>query len=76
MKLEQSFQQLRGDFTRAQDAQPIAARVDGTVVHASQPLGRLRMTLHQQKLRVDLAQGPYAALRGLAFARSSGDTCR
>jgi SAM-dependent methyltransferase len=76
LKLDQTFQQLRGEFTRAEDTQPIAARIDGTVVHASQPQGRLRMTLHQQKLRVDLAQGPYAALRGLAFVRSSAAACR
>ena len=76
LKLEQSFQQLRGTFTHEQAAQPVEARIDGTVVHASQPQGRLRMALHQQELRVDLAQGPYAALRGLAFARSGANDCR
>jgi SAM-dependent methyltransferase len=82
LRLEQSFQNLRGEFTRAQAAQPLSARkqpidarVEGTLVHASHPQGRLRMALHQQQLRVDLAQGPYAALRGLAFARSSGAAC-
>jgi SAM-dependent methyltransferase len=82
LRLEQSFQNLRGEFTRAQAAQPLGARkqlidarVEGILVHASQPQGRLRMALHQQQLRVDLAQGPYAALRGLAFARSSGAAC-
>ena len=98
LRLEQTYQQLRGEFSLAQPAQPIDvrtdpigaradhpidarahqpidARVEGTVVHASQPQGRLRIALHQQKLRVDLAQGPYAALRGLAFARSSGADC-
>jgi len=76
LRLDQSFQQLRGEFTRAQAAQPIDARIDGTLVHASHPQGRLRMALHQEKLRIDLAQGPYAALRGLAFARSSGTSCQ
>jgi SAM-dependent methyltransferase len=76
LRLEQSFQQLRGEFMRAPAAQPIDARIEGVVVHASQPNGRLRMALHQQKLRVDLAQGPYAALRGLAFARSNGASCQ
>jgi SAM-dependent methyltransferase len=82
LRLEQSFQNLRGEFTRAQAAQPLGARkqlidarVEGILVHASQPQGRLRMALRQQQLRVDLAQGPYAALRGLAFARSSGAAC-
>jgi SAM-dependent methyltransferase len=78
LRLEQTFQQLRGEFTRAQAAQSIDARIDGTVVHASPPAsqqGRLRMALHHEKLRVDLAQGAYAALRGLAFARSSGASC-
>ena len=75
LRLEQSFQQLHGDFTRSQGTHPIDARIEGTVVHASQPQGRLRMALHQQKLRVDLAQGPYAVLRGLAFARSSAAAC-
>ena len=76
LRLDQSFQQLRGEFTRAQAAQPIDARIDGTLVHASHPQGRLRMALHQEKLRIDLSQGPYAALRGLAFARSSGTSCQ
>ena len=75
LRLEQSFQQLRGDFTRAQVAQPIDARIEGALVHASQPQGRLRMALHQQKLRVDSAQGPYAALRGLVFARAGAAGC-
>jgi SAM-dependent methyltransferase len=75
LRLRQTFQQLRGDFTRARITHPIEARIDGTVVHAAQPQARLRMALHQEQLRVDLAQGPYAALRGLAFARSGGASC-
>jgi SAM-dependent methyltransferase len=93
LRLQQTYQQVHGEFTRApaqqaMDAgrqpidagrqsidarrQSIDARVEGTVVHAAQPQGRLRMTLHQDKLRVDLAQGPFAAFRGLAFARGGG----
>jgi hypothetical protein len=75
LRLEQRFQNLRGEFTRAQSAQPIDAHIEGAVVRASQPQGRLRMVLHQQKLRVDLAQGPYEALRGLALTRSSAARC-
>lgn len=82
LRLEQSYQRLRGEFarTRAQqsiDARTISidARVEGTVVHAAQRQGRLRMTLHQGMLRVDLAQGPFAALRGQTFARSGAAAC-
>jgi SAM-dependent methyltransferase len=78
LRLEQTFQQLRGEFTRARAALPISARIDGTVVHASPPpsqQGRLRMALHHDKLRVNLAQGAYGALQGLDFARSRGASC-
>ena len=75
LRLEQRFQQLRGDITRDQAAQPIEARIEGTLLHASQPQGRLRMALRREALRVEVAHGPYAALRGLVFARSSGTSC-
>jgi SAM-dependent methyltransferase len=82
LRLEQHHQVLRGEFTRAGAAQPIDARADlidarveGSIVHAAHPQGRLRIALHQHKLRVDVAQGPFSALRGLAFARSRGETC-
>jgi SAM-dependent methyltransferase len=75
LRWNQTFQQLRGEFVRARDTQPIDARIEGTVVHAAQPHGRLRMALHQGKLRVDLAQGPYAALRGLAFKPARAEAC-
>ena len=66
LRLQQTYQDLRGDFTRAQVTQPI---------EAPNGLRRLRMALHQGTLRVERAQGPYAGLRGLAFARSRGDGC-
>lgn len=75
LQLEQTFQRLRGQFTRAQASQPIDARIDGTQVLAGLPQGQLRMALQRETLRVDRAQGPYRALRGLAFARSSGTSC-
>ena len=74
-RLQQAFQVLHADFTRRESVQRFDARVEGTVVHAAQPQGRLRLVLHQDKLRVDLAQGPFAALRGLSFARSRSDAC-
>ncbi len=71
-----------GEFRSAQAhrmpdeaVQTFDARIEGALVHASQPHGRLRLALHRDKLRVDLAQGPFAALRGLAFARSRGEAC-
>jgi SAM-dependent methyltransferase len=75
LRLRQTFQLLQADFTRSGAAQQFDARVEGAVVHAAQPHGRLRLALHRDKLRVDLAQGPFAALRGLSFARSRSDTC-
>ncbi len=75
LRWDQTFQLLRGELRRTHDAQPIEARIEGTVVHAAQPHGRLRMALHQGKLRVDLAQGPYAALRGLAFKPARAEAC-
>ena len=75
LRLEQTFQVLGARFTRQGAPQAFDARLEGTVVHASQTPGSLRMALHQDRLRVDVAQGPFAALRGLSFARSRGESC-
>ncbi len=75
LRLQQAFQSLQAEFTRNESVQSFDARIEGVVVHATQPHGRLRLALHRDKLRVDLAQGPFAALRGLAFARSRSGTC-
>ncbi len=75
LRLEQTFQSLQARFERSESAQAFDARIEGVVVHAAQPHGRLRLALHQDKLRVDLAQGPFAALRGLSFARSRDGAC-
>ncbi|MCW5656145.1 MAG: class I SAM-dependent methyltransferase [Burkholderiaceae bacterium] len=75
LRLEQTFQQLNGQFMRADASLPFDARIDGTAVNAGRPQGRLRMVLQRETLRVDLAQGRYRALHGLAFVRSSGAGC-
>jgi SAM-dependent methyltransferase len=75
LNLEQSFQMLHARFDQRGVAQAFAARIEGTLVHAAQAQGRLRLALHDGKLRVDLAQGPFSALRGLAFARSRSGVC-
>jgi SAM-dependent methyltransferase len=75
LRLEQTFQVLGARFTRQGAPQAFDARIDGTVVHALPTPGSLRMALHQDRLRVDVAQGPFAALRGLSFARSRGEAC-
>jgi hypothetical protein len=75
LRLEQAFQSLQARFTRNESPQAFAAQIEGAVVHAAQPHGRLRLALHRDKLRVDLAQGPFAPLRGLTFARSRAEAC-
>lgn len=76
LRWEQTFQHLRGELVRPQATQPVHARIHGTVVQLAQGTAGMRLTLHQDRLRVDRADGPYAGLRGLAFARSSGAACR
>jgi len=75
LRLEQTFQVLAAQFTRQGAPHAFDARIEGTLVRASQPTGSLRMALHQDRLRVDVAKGPFAALRGLSFARSRGEAC-
>jgi SAM-dependent methyltransferase len=75
LRLEQTFQLVQAQFSRDASTQVFDARIEGAVMHAAQPHGRLRLALHQDKLRVDLAQGPFAALRGLSFARSRDGVC-
>ena len=75
LRLEQTFQMLDARFARHGAPNAFDARIDGTVIHASRTAGSLRLALHQDRLRVDVAQGPFAALRGLSFARSRGEAC-
>jgi len=75
LRLQQTFQMLGALFTRHGASQAFDARIDGTVIRPTQAAGSLRLALHQDRLRVDLAQGPFAALRGLSFVRSRGEAC-
>jgi SAM-dependent methyltransferase len=75
LRLEQTFQMLAARFTRHAASQAFDARIEGRVVRASQTPGSLRLALHQDRLRVDVAQGAFAPLRGLSFARGRGEAC-
>ena len=75
LRLEQTFQMLAARFTRHGAPHAFDARIDGTVLRASQTAGSLRLALLQDRLRVDAAQGPFAPLRGLSFVRSRGEGC-
>ena len=75
LRLEQTFQILGARFTRHGAMQTFDAQIDGTVLRASSAPGSLRLALHQDRLRVEVAQGPFAALRGLSFVRSRGEVC-
>ena len=71
LRLEQSFQMLRGQWARGTARRALEARIDGRVVQLEAPEGRARLALHDGQLRVEAADGVWSALRGVVFSRGS-----
>ena len=76
LRLEQTFQVLRGEWTHGSSAPTaIESRVEGGVVQLVRPDGRARLALHDAQLRVEAAGGVWSALRGVVFSRGA-EGCR
>ncbi|HSW24514.1 MAG TPA: class I SAM-dependent methyltransferase [Burkholderiaceae bacterium] len=76
LRLEQTYQELRGDWTHGSSAPTaIESRIQGRVVQLVRPDGRARLALHGAQLRVEAAGGVWSALRGVVFSRGA-EGCR
>jgi len=71
LRLEQTFQMLRGEWTHGPARQAIESRVDGRVFQLAAPDGSARLALHDGQLRVEAASGVWAGLSGAVFHRGT-----
>jgi len=76
LRLQQTFQMLRGDLTDGATRRPIDSRIDGAVVPLQGPDGGARLVLRDGRLSVEAADGAWSALRGAVFARRDASDCR
>lgn len=76
LRLEQTYQVVRGDVMQGAASAPIDARIEGERLRV-QPVAehRLELVLRDGRLRVESAAGAFAPLRGASFARSAEGSC-
>lgn len=75
LRLEQTFQMLRGEWTHGSARTAFDSRVVGRAAQLQMPDGGARLTLADAQLRVEAASGAWSALHGVVFSRGP-EGCR
>jgi len=75
LRLEQTFQMVRGEWTHGSARTDIESRIEGPAMQLTAGGDRARLALRDDQLKVQAAGGVWSALRGVVFKRG-GEGCR
>jgi len=75
LRLEQTFQMLRGHWLHQASRRPVDSRIEGTAVPLRGADGAARLVLQGARLQVEDASGAWSALHGTAFTRAGSAGC-
>jgi hypothetical protein len=73
LDIDQKYQQLRASLARGEAKHSFRARVRGTQVQSDD--GDLVLTAEGDRLKPVVARSAYSSIRGVTFARRTGDSC-
>lgn len=73
LRLEQSFQKVRGEVSDQDDRRTFDGRIEGNVVRIP---GSMVLSFDGARLRATYASGKYSPLHNATFAKRRGPTCR